>query len=111
MQLTVISALARLGFDPWEEAARLSKLTKEAATSALVTAIGSLPEGRWTASDLRSIAVRLVGRLPKHSSPTAALAQAGGSNDPLENSEARKWLIWIALAAAVLISWSGLNGQ
>jgi hypothetical protein len=29
MQLTVLSALVRLGFDPWREAARLSELTKE----------------------------------------------------------------------------------
>ena len=47
MQLTVLSALARLGFDPWREAARLSELTKEAATSALAAVISELPEGNW----------------------------------------------------------------
>ena len=36
--LTVLSALARLGLDPWEEAARLSEMTKEAAASALTAA-------------------------------------------------------------------------
>ncbi len=60
MQLTVLSALARLGFDPWGEAARLSELTKEAATSALATAISALPKGNWKALNSRSIAVRLA---------------------------------------------------
>ncbi len=43
MQLTVLSALTRLGFDPWREAARLSELTKGAAISALAVTISALP--------------------------------------------------------------------
>ncbi len=56
MQLTVLSALARFGFDPWREAARLSELTKEAATSALAAVISALPEGDWKGLNSRSIA-------------------------------------------------------
>ena len=67
-QLTLFSALARLGLDPWGEAARLSELPKEAATHELSAVIGKLPGGRWKASDRQSIAVRLVDCLPKRGS-------------------------------------------
>lgn len=111
IQLTVLSALARLGLDPWGEAARLSELTKEAATSALATAITSLPEGDWKASDSRSIAVRLVDRLPKHVSSPAKSPHGRNIRDQKPKSEAQKWLIWIGLAVVVLITVSRLYGD
>jgi hypothetical protein len=63
--LTVLSALARLGFDPWGEAARLSNLSVEAAVQALAATIARLPEGDWKASDTAGIAARLVACLPR----------------------------------------------
>jgi hypothetical protein len=111
MQLTVLSALTRLGFDPWREAARLSELTKEAATSALAAAISALPEGDWEGLNSRSIAVRLVDRLPKQVSPPAEspLGRSIGAEKP--KSEAQKWLAWIALAIALLVAVSRLFGN
>src|SRR5476649_2874475 len=63
--LTVLSALARLGLDPWGEAARLSNLSVEAAVQALTATIAQLPEGDWQASDTAGIAARLVACLPR----------------------------------------------
>ena len=111
MQLTVLSALVRLGFDPWREAARLSELTKEAATSALAAAISALPGGDWKGSNSRSIAVRLVDRLPQHVSLSAESPQGRGIGDRKPKSGAQKWLVWIALAAAVLVALSRLFGE
>ena len=111
MQLTVLSALVRLGFDPWREAARLSELTKEAATSAMAAAISALPEGDWTGSNSRSIAVRLVDHLPKHVSPSANSSPSNCIEDQKPKSEAQKWLVWIALATAVLVAVSRLFGN
>ena len=45
IRLTVLSALARIGLDPWREAARLADLPREAATRALATIVQTLPEG------------------------------------------------------------------
>jgi hypothetical protein len=104
-QLTVLSALARLGLDPWGEAARLSDLPKEAATHALAAVIGKLPGGRWKASDLQSIAVRLVNCLPRRGS------QSARSGDQKQKPGATKWLIWLALGAAVLFAMSRLEGD
>ena len=111
IQLTVLSALARLGLDPWGEAARLSKLTREAATNALAAAIATLPEGDWKASDSRSIAGRLVKCLPKHGSPVAKSSQVVDIGVRKPKSEAQKWLMWIAIGAAIAIALSHLLGR
>ncbi len=63
--LTVLSALARLGLDPWQESARLALLSREKATQSLASMIANLPNGRWAQSDVRAIAARLVALLPK----------------------------------------------
>lgn len=98
LQLTVLSALARLGFDPWEEAARLAELPQESATSALTATIAGLPEGDWKASDSRSIATRLVNRLPRRSSSTGSSRHSGGEG-PNEKPKTQNWLVWIGIAA------------
>jgi hypothetical protein len=61
--LTVLSALARLGIDPWQESARLAQLSAGTATQRL-TIISGLPNGRWAPADAGAIAARLVKFLP-----------------------------------------------
>ena len=51
MPLSVLSALARLDIDPWEEAAELSELPKDTATQRLASLIARLPGGQWTQAD------------------------------------------------------------
>ena len=103
LQLTVLSALARLGFDPWAEAARLSGLSKEAATSALSIAIAKLPEGDWKASESQSIAVRLVDCLPRRSSSSQKSAPGGGGEDQKPKLSVPSWLVWTVIAVALFI--------
>lgn len=106
--LTVLSALTRLGMDPWGEAARLSELPKEAAARMLAAAIATLPEGDWKASDTPAIAVRLVDRLPhRGTSAIAPSERESGRNEKMRPRSA-KWLLWVALAAALLLSLSYL---
>jgi hypothetical protein len=62
--LTVLSAFARLGVDPWQESARLGQLSTDKATQRLTAIISGLPKGQWTESDAETIAARLVGLLP-----------------------------------------------
>jgi hypothetical protein len=44
MLLSVLSALARLDVDPWEEAARLAELPGDKATRKLAALIAALPD-------------------------------------------------------------------
>lgn len=62
--LTVLTALTRLGFDPWREAARLSDLPREAAAQALAEAIAKLPGRAGEGANLVATAARLVSWLP-----------------------------------------------
>jgi hypothetical protein len=78
MPLTVLTALTRLGFDPWQEAGRLSDLPRETAARALAATIATLPEGDWKASESGAIAARLVSWLPKRSSEAIPLVEPGG---------------------------------
>lgn len=100
LQLTVLSILARLGLDPWEEAERLATMSEEAATSALTARLAALPNDIRKAADPRSIAVRLVGYLPEESSPRRSL-QGASLEETKPSAGVWRWLAWIALAAAV----------
>jgi hypothetical protein len=107
LPLTVLSALTRLGFDPWQEAARLSDLPRETAARAFAVTIAMLPEGDWSSSDSDAIAARLVNWLPERSSlaiPTVGSGRAAGaaaSGSEIGRSWATTWLTWGVLAIAV----------
>lgn len=101
-QLTVLSAFARQGLDPWGEAARLAGLSREAATRALAAVIGTLPEGDWKVSDARSIAGGLIDRLPERGGASAASTPRSAAAAHAAKPAVPRWVIWIAFAVAVM---------
>src|SRR5215204_1077897 len=72
--LTILSALARLGLDPWQEAARLAKLPKDEAARELASLIARLPRP-IEFPDRRTIASKLAELLPKPTSGASGHAQ------------------------------------
>jgi hypothetical protein len=70
MLLSIVSALARLGVDAWEEAAKLAEVPEEAATERLSALIASLPPEPASDPERRMVAARLVALLPHR--PVAA---------------------------------------
>ena len=62
--LTMISALARSGSDPWMEAARLSALPRAGAAEALSSLLGNMPPAWCSLSDHPATTARLVKLLP-----------------------------------------------
>ena len=66
-QLSVVSALARSGVDPWDEAARLAAMLTEAAVRTLADLLARLPAGSGQPLDPLSVATRLVTLLPRGS--------------------------------------------
>jgi hypothetical protein len=62
--LTMISALARCGSDPWVEAARLSTLPRAGAAEALSLFLGKMPSAWCSLSDRAATATRLLNLLP-----------------------------------------------
>jgi hypothetical protein len=62
--LSVVSALARLDVDPWQEAGELARLPREAAIERLASCIAALPDGRSAPPAPGMIAARLIALLP-----------------------------------------------
>ncbi len=68
MLLSVLSALARLDIDPWQEAAELAGLPAATATQRLASMIDALPDKPSTQRDPGTIAARLIALLPRRAS-------------------------------------------
>jgi hypothetical protein len=73
MMLSVISVLARLDLDPWQEANNLAGLPSETATKRVASLlIAALPDGPSARRDPETIAARLTALLPRRASPNIA---------------------------------------
>ena len=100
--LSVVSALARLEIDPWQEAARLSELPRERAAAALDGLIRRLPAGGWKQSEIRTIAARLIELLPRpDGAAQSGEAHAGGRTTT--GPAAVAWLLVATLGVALLL--------
>jgi hypothetical protein len=98
-RLTVLTALTRLGVDPWQEAARLADLPRDVAVTALAAALARLPEGSWKAADAEAIATRLAALLPGESAkPIAQPAQRRKAESAPAVAKPKTtlttWLLW-----------------
>ena len=79
MTLSVVSVLARLGNDPWLEAARLATLPKSEAIERLARSIASLPTSIWALPAATAIAVRLITLLPAQSARSGPSLRASAN--------------------------------
>jgi hypothetical protein len=64
MELSILSALSRLGLDPWQEAQRLAQLSPFAAADGLAQILRAVPAVQALRLDVKVIAERLVALLP-----------------------------------------------
>ena len=94
--LSVLSALARMGLDPWQEGGRLAKLPQLAAIDTLAKFIAIMPSSQWSLPDATAIASRLVALLP------------GGTKTPavadMNSSKASRTQVQFAVVFALLAS-------
>ncbi len=103
MPLSVLSALARSGLDPRDEAVRLAHLTREAAADQLAKVIARLYDQRWSASEAWRIASGLVERLPTANAVAKDFRTARG-NRPTVGLRSPSLLIYPAMGLAMLVS-------
>ena len=86
MPLGVLSALARMDVDPWQEAARLTALPEAAATRSLAARLAARPEGAWVDTDTGANAALLIALLPRQAGanppPRRGLPYAGATSEP-----------------------------
>ncbi|WP_416540074.1 hypothetical protein [Phaeobacter sp. JH20_04] len=96
--VTVLSALARLELEPWEEAAALAALEKEVAGSRLEMLLSQFRDVPALKQDSGTLARKLTRLLPKHRKRLMAVSGAA-ENGPTNLSG----LIWAVLAILFLI--------
>jgi hypothetical protein len=63
--LSVLSALARLDLDPWQEAAKLARMSRDKAVWRMAALIETLPGEPSAHMSAKTIATRLVALLPR----------------------------------------------
>jgi hypothetical protein len=65
LSLSVVSALARMDLDPWQEAAALAALPTDTATQKVVALFRTVPDESLSDPDRDSMATRLIALLPR----------------------------------------------
>ena len=103
MDLSVLSALARLGKDPWAEAARLADLPQLAAVDRLAGFILALSGPGWPVAEATATARHLVKLLPAHARPDGP-AQPGAGTARVRGHRTSLVLAGAAIGAAVMFA-------
>ena len=94
--LTILSVLARLGQDPWAEAANWAKLPKAATIDRLAQSISQMPLTPQALGEARTTATRLIKLLPSQVARPAQPAAASRRVAP-------KWVLVALCCAAVAL--------
>ncbi len=108
MLLSVLSALARLDVDPWQEAAKLALLPGETATQRLAALIAALPDGPSVHRDPGTIAARLIALLPRRAESNTPSRETLRGVGAATNFQTVRWLILVNatfLAFMVAAQW------
>ncbi|WP_294537840.1 hypothetical protein [uncultured Rhodoblastus sp.] len=113
MPLTMVSAIARSGADPWKEAARLAKLPKAVALEALARVIPDQGEadGEAIANRLLSLlpSAREEIKLPFVGARTAAFKTEASETSAFRDAAPRgKRLIPVAIALVLALALLGI---
>jgi hypothetical protein len=95
-ELTMLSIFARLGQDPWTEAARLARLPKAEAIDSVTVSIGAMALGQQAMSKLAAAASRLILLLPEQPP-----IPAQGIEKVIGLTNLRQWLPLALLCASV----------
>ncbi len=97
--LSVLSVLARLGVDPWEEAAKLAQLPRVSAAERLVAFIAATPGAPSVYLNAKTVCDRLIDLLP---SPAGVTIQTRQQRGGLALVKYRWRVIWPVLIAVLL---------
>jgi hypothetical protein len=98
MRHSVISALARMNIDPWDEAKRLAAMPKAMGERVLVSILGLVSESRCKPPEAEEIAARLIRLLPQSGEATTTLANTTASGAAQSTSY---WWVWVCFALAM----------
>ncbi len=96
--LTILSVLARLGQDPWAEAARWAKLPKAAVIDCLAQSITRMPLSPQALARAGATAARLALLLPGQTRASGQSTKAKSGTFPVP-----KWARAVAICGALVL--------
>ena len=101
-QLSVLSALARMDVDPWQEATRLAAMPKVIAERSLVTILDVVSRGSWNQSEAEVVAARLIRLLPQLEKADAIAATQVAISE-IRARRLKYWLVWLGVAIVISV--------
>jgi hypothetical protein len=99
MRLSVLSALARMDVDPWEETTRLAAMPKAIAETALLSILNLVSGRSWKSPEAAAAAARLVRLLPQSDEAAAFTATAGAATGTAHRTN--YWWLWLSFWIAM----------
>jgi hypothetical protein len=103
MLLTVVSALARLDLDPWQEATKLARLPGATATERLASLLATLPDRPSAHPDAGTMAARLIALLPGPTGSNVASRETPLRVGAVSNSRRALYVILINVIFMALL--------
>jgi hypothetical protein len=98
----VVSALAHLDLDPWQEAAELTKLPRETAVQRLAALLIKLPGDDPAHSDSQTITQRLIALLPGTGATTSGTSPRDDSATSVQVDLAVIMTLFILMSVVVM---------
>ena len=112
MTVSVLSALARLDVDPWQEAASLARLPADTASRKLAALIAKLPAGSLAQPDTGTLASRLIALLPHQTSSIAtSRGTLSGASTPAKSWPVIYVVSYMIFMAVVMHVQSGIANR
>jgi hypothetical protein len=107
--LTVLSAFARTTIDPWQEAAQLAKMPRQAATVRLAAFISKLPNQPNAETPAATVASELIALLPRAVEFSPKLPEK--ASGLLKSTNSRVVLAFLTIALVNLLILMAMNGS
>ncbi len=99
--LSVLSALARMDIDPWQEAAKLARMSRDKAIWRMAALIETLPANPSAHVNSKAIATRLIALLPRQI--VISVGTTGTSSVPGKSAKIRAVMVLIILNAIFVV--------
>jgi hypothetical protein len=109
--LSVVSALARLDLDPWQEAAELTRLPRDSAAQRLGALLTKLPSGNSAGSHTQTVALRLIALLPCPAGATKATPRVSDGSGASARVDPTVVMMLFILMSFIAMATSGLTGH
>ena len=107
VEISTLSALARLDLDPWVEATTLALMPVETATARMAERLAAVPDWSADQRDCRDVAAELVAMLPSPArvKSHAARPDQNASPELATKTYSRGFVILVLIGLALGVQW------